>query len=76
MLSGLGRMIARFLDEVAATGAVTKLTLHDGEGRLFRDAFAKPEPPPTVQTVLAEGQADSALIHERSAGNSSSSSRP
>jgi len=64
MLSGLGRMIARFLDEVAATGAVSKLTLHDGEGRLFRDAFAEPEPPPTVQSVLAEGQAGSALIHE------------
>lgn len=63
MLSGLGRMIARFLDEVAATGAVTTLTLHDGEGRLFRDAFAKPSPPEAVASVLGSGEPDSALQH-------------
>lgn len=54
MLAGLGRMIARFLDEVAATGAVTTLTLHDGDGRLYRDAFAQPEPPPAVAAVLGD----------------------
>ncbi|MEM6989163.1 MAG: adenylate/guanylate cyclase domain-containing protein [Myxococcota bacterium] len=63
MLSGLGRMIARFLDEVAATGAVTSLTLHDGEGRLFRDAFASPDPPSAVATALSTGEADSVLEH-------------
>lgn len=53
MLAGLGRLIARFLDEVAATGAVTTLTLHDGEGRLYRDAFAHPTPTPAVAAALA-----------------------
>lgn len=53
MLAGLGRLIARFLDEVAATGAVTTLTLHDGQGRLYRDAFVRPEPPPAVARALA-----------------------
>ncbi|MCR9162115.1 MAG: adenylate/guanylate cyclase domain-containing protein [Nannocystaceae bacterium] len=62
MLSGLGRMIARFLDEVAATGAVSTLTLHDGQGRLFRDAFAQPDPPVSVRSVLSSGQAHSALV--------------
>lgn len=56
MLSGLGRMIARFLDSVAATGAVTNLTLHDAEGRLFRDAFAEPTPPQAVSDALAQGE--------------------
>lgn len=57
MLSGLGRLIARFLDEVAATGAVTSLTLHDAEGRLYRDAFVRPEPPAAVAEVLSLGDA-------------------
>ena len=56
MLSGLGRMIARFLDQVAATGAVTTLTLHDAEGRLFRDAFATPTPSDFVRAALAGGE--------------------
>lgn len=57
MLSGLGRLIARFLDEVAETGAVTSLTLHDAQGRLYRDAFARPEPPTAVAEVLRLGEA-------------------
>ncbi len=61
MLSGLGRMIARFLDEVAATGAVTTLTLHDNKGRLFRDALSRAEPPPGVRRVLEHGSAQSEL---------------
>lgn len=61
MLSGLGRMIARFLDEVASTGAVTTLTLHDAEGRLFRDAFATPTPPDWVKDALASGEMESAV---------------
>lgn len=63
MLSGLGRMIARFLDEVAATGAVSTLTLHDGEGRLFRDAFSTPSPPFAVEQALKSGDAGSELRH-------------
>jgi len=61
MLSGLGRMIARFLDEVAATGAVTTLTLHDDKGRLFRDALTQAEPPDTVRLVLEHGAPESEL---------------
>lgn len=64
MLSGLGRMISRFLDEVAATGAVSTLTLHDGDGRLFRDAFAEPAPPSAVRSVLSSGEPESALIQD------------
>ncbi|MBL4683711.1 MAG: HAMP domain-containing protein [Nannocystaceae bacterium] len=63
MLSGLGRMIIRFLDEVAATGAVSSLTLHDGEGRLFRDAFSAAEAPPAVAAALGSGEAGSVLEH-------------
>ncbi len=61
MLAGLGRLIARFLDEVAATGAVTTLTLHDGEGRLYRDALEHPTPPEGVREVLAQTDA---RVHE------------
>ncbi|MCB9714032.1 MAG: HAMP domain-containing protein [Myxococcales bacterium] len=57
MLSGLGRLIARFLDGVAATGTVSSLTLHDAQGRLYRDAFAHPEPPAAVAEVLHLGVA-------------------
>jgi class 3 adenylate cyclase len=52
MLSGLGRMIVGFMDEVARAGVVTTLTVHDDEGRLYHDAFAKYAPPPSVRTVL------------------------
>jgi len=64
MLSGLGRMIARFLDEVARTGAVTTLTLHDAEGRLFRDAFATPTPPGWVHEALTSGEVESEVVRE------------
>ncbi|MCA9706104.1 MAG: adenylate/guanylate cyclase domain-containing protein, partial [Myxococcales bacterium] len=60
MLAGLGRLIARFLDEVAGTGAVSSLTLHDGQGRLYRDAFARPQPPPAVAEALASDDASAA----------------
>jgi adenylate cyclase len=52
MLSGLGRMITGFMDDVARAGIVTTLTVHDDEGRLYHDAFAKYDPPPSVRTVL------------------------
>jgi adenylate cyclase len=56
MLSGLGRMVTGLLDEVRATGAVTKLALYDREGRVYHDSFATPVPPPTVAQVLASGR--------------------
>ena len=52
MLSGLGRMITGFMDDVARAGVVTTLTVHDDKGRLYHDAFAKYDPPPAVATVL------------------------
>ena len=56
MLSGLGRIVQGFLDDVARTGAVTTLRVHDGEGRLYHDAFDAPLPPPAVGTTLARGE--------------------
>jgi class 3 adenylate cyclase len=55
MLAGLGRLITAFLDQTAATGVVTTLTLHDAEGRLYHDALARPTPPLAVATSLATG---------------------
>ena len=52
MLSGLGRMITGFMDDVARAGVVTTLTVHDDEGRLYHDAFAHYAPPAAVRTVL------------------------
>jgi adenylate cyclase len=57
MLSGLGRMIVGFMDEVAHIDVVTELTVHDEEGRLYHDPFAKLTPPPNVSTVLGSGNA-------------------
>jgi adenylate cyclase len=62
MLAGLGRLIARFLDSVPETGAVTALTLHDAEGRLYRDAFARPTPPEMVQAALEQAKAQQAVM--------------
>ena len=53
MLSGLGRLVTGFLDQTAATGVVSTLTLHDAEGRLYHDALAAPaRPPATVSAAL------------------------
>ncbi len=57
MLSGLGRLIHGFLDDVAATGAVSALTLHDEEGRLVHDPFTPPSPPENVARALASTEA-------------------
>src|SRR5205085_3258667 len=57
MLSGLGRMITGFMDEVAHTNVVTHLTVHDDKGRLYHDPFAKPKPPDYVSGVLGSGKA-------------------
>jgi adenylate cyclase len=53
MLSGLGRLTTGFLDEVAATGAVSTLRLYDAEGRLHHDAVTHAKPPAEVGRALA-----------------------
>lgn len=53
MLSGLGRLIVRFLDDEAATGAVSELRLHDRLGRVYHDPFVDPEPPAHVARALS-----------------------
>lgn len=55
MATGLGRLAIGFLDDVARTGAVRSLTLHDAEGRLVHDAFGRPSPPADVAEVLRTG---------------------
>ncbi|HEX7527009.1 MAG TPA: adenylate/guanylate cyclase domain-containing protein, partial [Gaiellaceae bacterium] len=61
MATGLGRLAIGFLDDVARTGAVRSLTLHDAEGRLFYDAFGRPSPPADVAQVLRTGAARAAV---------------
>jgi adenylate cyclase len=68
MLAGLGRLITGFLDQTAATGVVTTLTLHDAEGRLYHDAIAPPTPPPIVAASLASGQEQVSVIESRESG--------
>jgi class 3 adenylate cyclase len=52
MLASLGRMIARFLDVVAETGAVSDLSLYDEAGRLFYTT-RRTEPAPQVTAALS-----------------------
>lgn len=66
MEAGLGRLMIGFLDDVAQTGAVRSLTLHDAEGRLFHDAFGRFTPPADVDSVLRTG-ARLAVADERAA---------
>ncbi len=61
MAAGLGRLAIGFLDDVARTGAVRSLTLHDAEGRLIHDAFGRPSPPADVVQVLRTGTARTAV---------------
>lgn len=61
MAGGLGRLAIGFLDDIARTGAVRSLTLHDAEGRLVYDAFARPSPPDDVAQVLRTGAARAAV---------------
>lgn len=55
MVAGLGRLAIDFLGDVARTGALRSLTLHDAQGRLVHDAFAQPSPPADVAQVLRSG---------------------
>ncbi len=59
MAAGLGRLATGFLDDVGRTGAVRSLTLHDAQGRLVHDAFARPSPPAEVAQVLRSGSGHS-----------------
>ncbi len=52
MLTGLGRLISRYLDDEKATGAVSNLVLYDAEGKVYYDAFAEPEVPDYVAKAL------------------------
>ena len=46
-----------FLDEVADSGLVSTLTVHDAQGRLYHDPFVVPSPPDAVAQVLSTGDA-------------------
>jgi hypothetical protein len=56
MLTGLGRLSKKFLDQVIASGLVDRVTVHDAEGRLFHDTQEKPHPPVYVAQALSAGQ--------------------
>lgn len=55
MLTGLGRLATGFFDDVAKSGALRSLTLHDAQGRLIYNAFARASPPADVAQVLRTG---------------------
>jgi adenylate cyclase len=61
MLSQLGRMIARFLDGVTASGVARRLVLYDNAGRTYYDS-RPPAPPAHVADVLATGRSRAELI--------------
>lgn len=63
MVAGLGRLATDFLDDVARTGALHSLTLHDAQGRLVHDAFAQPSPPADVAQVLRTGAPSATAAH-------------
>jgi len=56
MGAGLGELTMAFLDDVARSGTVRALTLHDGQGRLVHDAFARRVPPAEVDSALRAGR--------------------
>lgn len=56
MLTGLGRLTKKFLDNAARTGLYTNLTVHDSEGRIFHDIHAKAAPPAAIAQALTTGQ--------------------
>jgi adenylate cyclase len=61
MLSQLGRMIARFLDGVIASGVARRLVLYDNAGRTYYDS--RPPPPAGhIAEVLATGKTRAELI--------------
>jgi hypothetical protein len=56
MLTGLGRLTKKFLNEAATSGLFSTLKVHDNEGRVFHDINWKPSPPPAIAEALATGQ--------------------
>ena len=56
MLTGLGRLSKKFLNDAAKSGLFSELTVHDSEGRLFHDVHFTPTPPPMIAEVLRTGK--------------------
>jgi hypothetical protein len=56
MLTGLGRLSKKFLNEAAKSGLFSDLTVHDAEGRLFHDVHFVAHPPEMIAQVLRTGQ--------------------
>jgi hypothetical protein len=56
MLTGLGRLSKKFLNDAAKSGLFSDLTVHDAEGRLFHDVKFVPTPPPMIAEVLRTGK--------------------
>jgi class 3 adenylate cyclase len=61
MLSGLGRILATFLDAAVSTGALTRVTLFDHAGRVFWDT-SHPAVPAHVAEGLRSRRATAAFI--------------
>jgi hypothetical protein len=62
MLTGLGRLTKKFLNDAASSGLFATVTVHDSEGRLFHDINARPVPPAAIAEALRTGQ--SSVRHE------------
>jgi hypothetical protein len=56
MLTGLGRLTKKFLNDAASSGLFANVTVHDSEGRLFHDINARPVPPGAIADALRTGQ--------------------
>ena len=68
MLSGLGRLAAHYLADVARTGAVAHLTLHDAEGRLYAAPLTPAKPSPLLERAFSSGRP---VLAQRWAGDDS-----
>lgn len=66
MAAGLGRLATDFLDDVAHSGSLSQLTLHDAQGRLAHDAFVRPTPSATLAQVLRTGTSPVSTAREAS----------
>ena len=58
MLSGLGRILKSFLNDVSALGLVDELKVYDPAGRIFHDVNAIENPPAHVARALESGKSD------------------
>jgi len=56
MMTGMGRLTKRFLDDTARSGLIEGLTVHDAAGRVFHDINAKIVPPNFVAEALRTGE--------------------